>query len=151
LPPETTGRQREADERTIMSMASSSAIQTFSVSLPSSPDAPHDARHQLGRLTGTVPAAVMADAELLVSELVTTSFLHAGLGPADAVEMNVTLTPERIEVSVRDHGHGFRVPGTPASTHGGLGLLVVDRVASRWGVRGTGETEVWFHLDIPAG
>ena len=34
---------------------------------------------------------------------------------------------------------------------GGYGLLLVDRMSSRWGIeRSAGSTTVWFELDRPA-
>jgi hypothetical protein len=34
---------------------------------------------------------------------------------------------------------------------GGLGLHIVERLASRWGVRDGARTVVWFELDCPPG
>ena len=54
-------------------------------------------------------------------------------------------------VEVCDAGHSGRVPakrdGGGALNPGGLGLVLVDEMADRWGVARTGgETCVWFEL-----
>ena len=54
----------------------------------------------------------------------------------------------RVEVANPDH-----VPGTvalrPPDLHGGggLGLHIVERLSSRWGVQDEPPTTVWFELD----
>jgi anti-sigma regulatory factor (Ser/Thr protein kinase) len=56
----------------------------------------------------------------------------------------------RIEVS--DGGAGFVPPKRPAprldaEEPGGWGLVLVDRLADRWGVARDEGTSVWFELD----
>jgi hypothetical protein len=56
-----------------------------------------------------------------------------------------------LRVSVTDRGPGFdgqgREDGRPPDS-GGFGLLLVDRLARRWGIARTHEaTTVWFELD----
>lgn len=60
--------------------------------------------------------------------------------------------PVACRVEVRDRGAGF-VPGRlePQGADGGYGLLLVDRLASRWGVEAADGTAVWFELALTPG
>ena len=95
-----------------------------------------------------------ANAELLVSELVTNSVRHAGLPEEAHIEFSVRASAEVLMVEVADAGQGFdhTLPPRPRSVAGvaeasGWGLFLVDRIADRWGaVQMDGETRVWFEL-----
>jgi anti-sigma regulatory factor (Ser/Thr protein kinase) len=85
------------------------------------------------------------DVELLVSELATNSVRHAGAGE---VYMEAAVTPERVRLSLCDLGEGF-VPQEPQphpDGSGGYGLMLVDRLADRWGVHRNGDFCVWFEV-----
>ena len=87
------------------------------------------------------------DAVLLVSELVTNAVRHQGT--AGGIEMAIAVAGGRVRVEVLDPGNGFPKPSVsepPPDSLGGRGLLIVDRVASRWGVS-SGPSRVWFELD----
>ncbi len=92
-----------------------------------------------------VPGAVVEDVLLLVSELVTNAVVHAG-SPA-VVRLDADL--ERIKVAVADREAekkpSIREPDPSSSS--GRGVLLVDRLAARWGVEPqcTGKV-VWFEL-----
>ena len=92
--------------------------------------------------------AVRETIALLLSELVTNSVRHAGLTGTDEIECRIA-AGEVIRVEVRDPGPGYRpAPAAArADSSGGWGLLIVDRLASRWGVRGARPACVWFELD----
>lgn len=86
-------------------------------------------------------------ARLLVSELVTNSVRHAGLGPRDLIEIDVTAHDDLVRVEVTDMGAGFEPPLSPESdSRSGWGLLLTDRLARRWGVSSAGRTSVWFEV-----
>jgi anti-sigma regulatory factor (Ser/Thr protein kinase) len=110
--------------------------------------APARARRALERL-GEVDGALLSDALLLVSELVTNSVRHAGLEPRDAIDVTVGLCPGWLRAEVRDPGAGFEPEALQraAGAEGGWGLRLVSQIAARWGVaRGSGFT-VWFELE----
>ncbi|WP_052865076.1 ATP-binding protein [Streptomyces niger] len=115
------------------------------------------ARAALLAATGTwgVSQEAAADAELLLSELVTNA-LRVPAPPDRQVGVRIVHAPDagtlRLEVS--DAGAGrpeVRTPG-PDET-GGRGLLLVAAVAEQWGVTarlgGIGKT-VWAELKAPA-
>jgi anti-sigma regulatory factor (Ser/Thr protein kinase) len=98
---------------------------------------------------GALPASVRADVLLLVTELVTNAVRHAGVGPEQPVRVAVRRLPQRVRAEVTDPGSGFtRVhPRSNGDDSGGWGLLLVDRIADRWGAWPTASgTCVWFEV-----
>jgi anti-sigma regulatory factor (Ser/Thr protein kinase) len=112
------------------------------LALPRDVHAPALARREVAALG--LDSGLLADASLLVSELVTNSVLH---GAGTAVRLRLE-TDDRggLRCEVLDDGAGF-VPTPPAVRRdaGGWGLQLVDRLADRWGVA-DGSTHVWFEL-----
>jgi anti-sigma regulatory factor (Ser/Thr protein kinase) len=101
-------------------------------------------------LAGRVPGGVLGDAALLLTELVANGVRHGGADDASELHVRIEARPAavRIEVVNPDHapaGIGPRPPDMGGG--GGLGLHIVDHVASRWGVREQPRTAVWFELD----
>ena len=109
--------------------------------------APREARRALSQLQLPLPLAF--DAQLLVSELVSNSVRHAGLGRDDLIRVTADWSGDRLLVHVRDGGRprrGSPISGSirPApSAESGWGLYFVDRLASRWGTSADG---YWFEL-----
>jgi anti-sigma regulatory factor (Ser/Thr protein kinase) len=114
--------------------------------LAGGPTAPARARTALGSLDPTL-ADLRDDVHLLVSELVSNSVLHAA---ATHVELYATTDPAGVRIEVADPGPGFdesdrREPSLTGE--GGFGLLIVDKVANRWGTARNGSARVWFEID----
>ena len=91
------------------------------------------------------------DLELLVTELATNVVRHSGLGAEDSMEVSVRVEPRYVWAQVHDSGRGMtRRPATrvdrPIADTGGYGLLLVDRIANRWGTVDGPGTTVWFEL-----
>ena len=121
--------------------------------LPAQRDAPACARRALAGLFPFVADEQFHYAELLVSELVTNSVRHAGLGPGDEVRVTIRLEDSTLRVEVADPGAGFdpavqrdRPRARDAPTTGGYGLFLVAELATRWGVSHDDITLVWFEL-----
>jgi anti-sigma regulatory factor (Ser/Thr protein kinase) len=116
------------------------------------PEAASRARAVVGDELGrSVPARVLENTTLLVSELVTNAVRHAPRAGIPEVELRLELEPERIRVVVSDPGAGFVAdpPRVPAATESsGWGLYLVDRIADRWGVITEDRSEVWFEIDM---
>ena len=105
-------------------------------------------------LDGRVPAEVLEDVALLVTELVANGVRHGGAGADSALHLLFETRPPALHVEVvnPDHSPGVVGKRTPdLEGGGGLGLHIVERVASRWGVREEPHTTVWFEVDCPPG
>jgi anti-sigma regulatory factor (Ser/Thr protein kinase) len=92
-------------------------------------------------------------AQLLVSELVTNSVVHAERHTADSIALDAEMRPRGLHVEVTDSGPGFEPKiSTPTMyQHSGWGLYLLDQLADRWGVEPSDhDVSVWFELDLPA-
>jgi anti-sigma regulatory factor (Ser/Thr protein kinase) len=96
-----------------------------------------------------VPADVLEDLQLCVTELVTNGVKHSD---THELEMSVRVSPATVRVEVGDHGTGFELhPATPSLTRaGGYGLYIVELLADRWGVDRRELNWVWFEMDLEA-
>lgn len=107
--------------------------------------APRMARDLLAEWFGDrIDRGVLAEARLMVSELVSNAVVH---GRGDVI-LRAELAADRLRVEVRDQGDGFahQVPRVGHEKLHGRGLLIVDGAASRWGIA-PGSTRVWFEID----
>ena len=113
--------------------------------LPADPAAPSQARVALLALSPAVVPRVLEDLRLLITELVTNSVRHGPGGGTVRVTVNVK-DPNTVFAEVTDNGHeGVVEIREAAEDGGGLGLRILDRMATRWGVY-EGSTNVWFEL-----
>ena len=89
------------------------------------------------------------DLELLVTELVNNSVTHGQADDEHHAILYVAVAPERVRAEVCDGGPGLDPQELPrrVSGPGGRGLLILDGLASRWGVSTEEGTCVWFELD----
>ena len=94
----------------------------------------------------------MADATLVLSELMSNAIRHAEPLPGARVRLCWKLAGRSLEIAVTDGG-GQTEPypvSTPPSAVGGRGLSIVGKLSRRWGVRSDEQgTTVWAVL--PAG
>jgi anti-sigma regulatory factor (Ser/Thr protein kinase) len=90
------------------------------------------------------------DVLLLTTELVTNAVRHADVDEGRTLELTVAAEARRVRVAVTDPGGTTspQVQDLDVSAPGGMGLFLVDQIASRWGTeRGSGgATQVWFEL-----
>lgn len=118
------------------------------LALPCDPRAPRAARRALADIVGRagIDGDVRESAVLLVSELVTNSVRHSGLGADGRVELSVAVGRSlRVEVTDGGPGPAPELVDRGSDGDGGRGLHIVSRAASRWGIdRG----RVWFELDL---
>jgi len=88
---------------------------------------------------------LLDDVQLLVSELVTNAVIHAG----SEVEIAVRLLVDSVRIEVVDRAPDARLrPSSPADgDESGRGLLLVETLASAWGVEPLGGGKaVWFEV-----
>jgi anti-sigma regulatory factor (Ser/Thr protein kinase) len=109
--------------------------------------APGAAREALDDLNGLIDAELKEDMRLLVSEVVTNSVLHAQTQVPGEVVLDVWATDDVVRVAVTDRGPGFEPAHPPRPRErSGWGLMMVDRIADRWGVELDEGTVVWFEF-----
>ena len=119
------------------------------------PTAAREAPHAVAR-GNLVPSGQEPTLLLLVSELVSNSVRHAGLDEAERIRLRARCDHRCTYVEVCDAGRSGRVPAKrehpDALDPGGLGLVLVDEMADRWGVhRHDDEVCVWFELACAGG
>lgn len=89
-------------------------------------------------------SALLDDAQLLTSELVTNAVEHA----RSEVDLTITLLPGCLRVEVVDTGPGaLRTREADPDDVDGRGLAIVEALASNWGTAALhGSKRVWFEL-----
>jgi anti-sigma regulatory factor (Ser/Thr protein kinase) len=122
------------------------------IELAGGPAAVGAARHAIDELADHEQLPRVDDLRLLVSELVTNSVLHGGMGPGDCVQLHVDTPDNRVRVEVCDDGTGWteHLRSTALDSDqppGGWGLLLVGALADSWGVKAGERTCVWFELN----
>jgi anti-sigma regulatory factor (Ser/Thr protein kinase) len=119
----------------------------LTLTLPAVPRSIPTARHTLDRLADAVEPELLDNLRLLVSEIVTNSIRHGSAG--GSLELRLSVSQARIRVEVEDRGPGFEpaFEGDGSERESGWGLLLVDRLANRWGVISSATTMVWFEID----
>jgi serine/threonine-protein kinase RsbW len=146
-PPESVG------EAPPPGATSSDLAGPFEVTLPAGVDAPAAARVAVSAwMAGNVSETMLADAQLLVAELVANSVRHAD-APADAVvRVRARVGAGVVRLEVEDRGSsGSITRRAPDVQHGGgFGLNVVEMLSARWGVNRDVATRVWAELAFPA-
>jgi anti-sigma regulatory factor (Ser/Thr protein kinase) len=106
-----------------------------------------DGRRALTRLRSDLDPPLLESLRLLITELISNAVRHAG---APGIDLLVVVGQPAVRVEVADRGPGFDSPrgNGERGTEGGWGLLLVERLADRWGVARDGaRTRVWFELE----
>jgi anti-sigma regulatory factor (Ser/Thr protein kinase) len=111
--------------------------------LPRDARAPASARRAVAAAAAALGPALVDDACLLVSELVTNSVRH-GKGARVTVRIE-TEPPATLRCEVADDGDRFAQAAVEDEALGGWGLRLVDALADDWGVA-SGSARVWFEL-----
>jgi anti-sigma regulatory factor (Ser/Thr protein kinase) len=104
-------------------------------------------RRAVTRLLAGIDDDVVADVLLCASELVTNAILHG----APPVRVCVERLPDRIRVTVEDHGEQVPVIDPDPGAHGGMGLQVVGGLTTRWGRADLAHGKaVWADVPVPS-
>jgi anti-sigma regulatory factor (Ser/Thr protein kinase) len=96
------------------------------------------------------PAEMVETAVLLAGELVTNAIVHGG----SELRLDLDLDGKMLRVAVSDDDPARPTLQPPsADRENGRGMLIVDSLATAWGVDGVGPTQdsgkrVWFELDV---
>jgi DNA-binding NarL/FixJ family response regulator len=125
--------------------AAERAVRTAETTLLRDPTSPRRSRRMAqAALDGWCDPAVLADVELLITELVTNGVQHA----ASDVDVRIAVGATTVRVEIGDRSPVEPVARvTKPNEPGGRGMHIVEQVASRWGVeiRRTGKC-VWFEV-----
>jgi anti-sigma regulatory factor (Ser/Thr protein kinase) len=103
-------------------------------------------RSFLSGIDSHLPEPTREGLALATTEVVSNAMRHGG----HPISVGVSWLAGTARVIVRSTGREFSWHGRPAlpAERGGWGLVIVDRVADRWGVRRVQDNnEVWFELD----
>jgi anti-sigma regulatory factor (Ser/Thr protein kinase) len=115
-------------------------------------EAPSAVRTALRERGAHMPTDLRDDLLLLLTEVVTNSVRHSGANDGDPIEIELRERADGVYVVVTDPGTGFDQPRHPKPDHrtaGGLGLVLVDRLAREWATRRTKSGwAVWFEVGL---
>ena len=126
---------------------------SITVRLHGGTGAPFCARRSvLPQLDGQLTETAVADAALIVSELVTNSVMHANVGPDQTLTVECAPLADRLRITVTDPGARLE-PHLRRPDHGvsgGYGLAIVASLSLAWGVvrNSVGTTSVWCELPL---
>jgi anti-sigma regulatory factor (Ser/Thr protein kinase) len=132
------------------------SVRSFRLVAPNAADTPQLARDHVAYLLTRERLPELADtARLLISELVTNVYQHTTVR---LLSVETTFRPGRVRFDVIDGLTGGVTAIKPSAgvlTEGGRGLMLVDRLAARWGVTVYGGERpfgkaVWFVLTYAA-
>ena len=118
------------------------------VCLPSDFRAAGAARQTMRSLEPYMSTETMQDLNLLVTELVSNSVKHASLMDDQGIEVDANPSGRAIRVEVTNPGGAQLANKLERATESGWGLLLVSKIASRWGVTTNGSTMIWFEIDL---
>jgi hypothetical protein len=119
------------------------------IRLAAVPTAPAAARGVIvDALQGHVDEQVLADARLLISELVTCGARSTGSAADGFVRVGAVLTQGvlRLEVENSRHTSGNAAGHPDLEQDGGFGLRLVEALSHSWGISRDGHTRVWVEL-----
>jgi anti-sigma regulatory factor (Ser/Thr protein kinase) len=94
---------------------------------------------------------VMGDLMLIASELVTNAVLHSGCTEDEEIELRLEQTDGHLRVSVLDPGRtaqGAKAVVDEQRVSGGIGLFLVEQLASRWGAERSDHYRVWAEVPV---
>jgi anti-sigma regulatory factor (Ser/Thr protein kinase) len=90
---------------------------------------------------------VLIDARIVLSEIVSNSYKHAGNPAGAPIDVTVTDSPDHLRLEVMDRSIFDPTPETPQELRSAKwGLRIVDQLADDWG-RIT-EGGIWAEFDI---
>jgi anti-sigma regulatory factor (Ser/Thr protein kinase) len=104
-----------------------------------------------GVLESRTSAAVSADVQLLVSELVSNSVRHSGAAADSGLVVSVRYWPSAVRIDVEDAGDVGSIAARAPGADGGFGMNIVRAISERWGVERIAArgTRVWAQIALP--
>jgi anti-sigma regulatory factor (Ser/Thr protein kinase) len=115
--------------------------------LPNGPEAAGRARRLLDTFTSRIPEEILDDARLVLSEMVTNSYMFARTPEGTWIQITLVDSQDRLRLEVIDRSMFDPTPESSQELQSvTLGLHIVDRVADRWGRLSEGG--IWAEFDI---
>jgi anti-sigma regulatory factor (Ser/Thr protein kinase) len=98
-----------------------------------------------------VPAPVVDDALLVVSELVTNAVRHAG-SESRTLELELARTGDHLRVALSDGSTASPSPRSASHVaEDGRGMAILAALSDRWGIEPhNGGKQVWWEVDLSA-
>lgn len=110
--------------------------------------APAKARSLLARVAGAICPDMLADAQLLVSEVVSERVRASRSRQEHPLVLHVILTNQHLRIEVGDpHGQRPILSSPAAERVPRLELQLVAQLADRWGMSAPPGVAIWFELD----
>jgi anti-sigma regulatory factor (Ser/Thr protein kinase) len=99
-----------------------------------------------------LPQPLLRDLLLVADELVTQALLVGHLDPArDMIIFELDAGRFDVTLAVEDPTDAFRPRQPTRREEQGLGLVIIERVADRWGIERVGHvTRTWASFSVPA-
>jgi anti-sigma regulatory factor (Ser/Thr protein kinase) len=123
------------------------------LALPRDLGTPAQGRRLLESALDSLPESVLADAQLLLTEVLSNAILHGSAGPGARLDVLVEADESVVRVTVTDRSPQFPRPAIhppdPLAASG-WGLYLLERLAKQWGVDDApdGGSAVWFELSV---
>ena len=132
-----------------VALAEPEAPQTIRGQLHATSEAGREARDLLATLEPHLKREEFDALRLVVSELAANAALHPDSSAHGPIDLEIVVSDAMVRVEVRDGGAGFDPPPLTGDVAimPGRGLLIVDRLATRWGVTADPTTRVWAEID----
>ena len=120
------------------------------IELRADPSSCAAARRLIEQLAEVLPASLLGDLLLVADELVTQALLVGHLDPArDMIIFELDAGRFDVTLAVEDPTDAFRPRPPTRREEQGLGLVIIERVADRWGIERVGHiTRTWASFAV---
>ena len=110
------------------------------------------ARRLVEQLGEVLPDPLVEDLLLVADELVTQALLVGHLDPArDMIIFELDAGRFDVSLAVEDPTDAFRPRQPTPREEQGLGLVIIERIADRWGIERVGHvTRTWASFAVPS-
>ena len=120
-------------------------VTALRATLAPGPDAPALARRVLGQAARDMPESVQQEAQVVVSEIVTTTVLNCSWDHRYDIVLDVAVLPGTLRVEVSD-----RCPRIANQRPDLTTLRLIGQFTTRWGSEHRGDLHMaWFEIDVP--